>query len=118
MDQEKTSIKDNAKALGISITPVSFILNGKATEKRISVAMTERVEAYLKEENYKPSHVAQSLRSGKSKVIVPMVEDISNRFFPPSSETLKKGSLKKAIEMIETFKTEMLMVSSILPPSC
>lgn len=119
MAKKKTSIKDIAKALGVSITTVSFILNGKAKEKRISEEMTKKVQDYIKEIGYKPSHLAQSLRLGKSKVIVFMVEDISNQFFASIARLIEEKAYKngykiiycstdndtsKAIELISTFK--------------
>jgi LacI family transcriptional regulator len=78
---KKHSVKGIAEKLNISPTTVSFVLNGKAKEKKISDEMIERVLAYVKEINYKPNQLAQSLRTGKSKIIVFMVEDISNHFF-------------------------------------
>jgi LacI family transcriptional regulator len=119
MAKKKTSIKDIAKALGISITTVSFILNGKAREKRISEELTKKVEAYIQQIGYKPSHLAQSLRLGKSKVIVFMVEDISNNFFASIARLIEEKAYKngykiiycstdnqpeKAKELIATFK--------------
>lgn len=119
MAKKKTSIKDIAKALGISITTVSFIINGKAREKRISEELTQKVQKYIKEVGYKPSHLAQSLRLGKSKVIVFMVEDISNQFFASIARLIEEKAYKngykiiycstdnkpeKAIELISTFK--------------
>lgn len=119
MAKKKTSIKDIAKALGVSITTVSFILNGKAKEKRISEEMTKKVQDYIKEIGYKPSHLAQSLRLGKSKVIVFMIEDISNQFFASIARLIEEKAYKngykiiycstdndtsKAIELISTFK--------------
>ncbi len=119
MAKKKTSIKDIAKALGISITTVSFIINGKAREKRISEELTKKVQKYIKEVGYKPSHLAQSLRLGKSKVIVFMVEDISNQFFASIARLIEERAYKngykiiycstdnkpeKAIELISTFK--------------
>lgn len=120
MAKKKTSIKDIAEALGISITTVSFILNGKAREKRISEELTKKVEAYIEEVGYKPSHLAQSLRLGKSKVIVFMVEDISNQFFASIARLIEEKAYKngykiiycstdnddeKANELINTFRT-------------
>ena len=119
MAKKKTSIKDIAKALGISITTVSFILNGKAREKRISEELTKKVEAYIQQIGYRPSHLAQSLRLGKSKVIVFMVEDISNNFFASIARLIEEKAYKngykiiycstdnqpeKAKELIATFK--------------
>ena len=81
MQKKKISIKDIAAKLNVSVTTVSFVLNGKGKEKKISDKMIERVLAFVKEINYKPNQLAQSLRTGKSKIIVFMVEDISNYFF-------------------------------------
>lgn len=119
MAKKKISIKDIAKALDISITTVSFILNGKAKEKRISSELIARVESYIQETGYRPSHLAQSLRLGKSKVIVFMVEDISNHFFASIARLIEEKAFengykiiycstendpKKAKELIGTFK--------------
>ncbi|WP_025764738.1 LacI family DNA-binding transcriptional regulator [Dyadobacter tibetensis] len=78
---KKLSIRDIGKELGVSITTVSFILNGKAKEKRISEALTKRVLDFVEKVNYTPNVMAQALRTGKSKLICLMVEDISNNFF-------------------------------------
>ena len=74
-------ISDIAKNLGVSVTTVSFILNGKAKEKRISDGLTKRVLDYVKKVGYKPNQLAQSLRTGQSKILGLIVEDISNPFF-------------------------------------
>ncbi len=116
---KKESIKDIAKALGVSITTVSFVINGKAKEKRISEELTKKVEDYIEKVGYKPNHLAQSLRSGKSMVLVFMVEDISNPFFSNIARFLEErayqnnykiiycstdNDIKKTKELINTFK--------------
>ncbi|AFL84822.1 transcriptional regulator [Belliella baltica DSM 15883] len=120
MVRKKTSIKDIAKALGVSITTISFIINGKAEEKRISKEMVKKVEDYVAKVGYRPNHLAQSLRSGKSKVLVLMVEDISNSFFSNIARLIEEKAFKndykiiycstensteKAKELIHTFKS-------------
>lgn len=79
--KKNPSIKDIASALDISPTTISFILNGKAREKRISDKLVEKVEKYIAEVGYKPNSLARSLRTGKTNIIGLMVEDISNPFF-------------------------------------
>ncbi|WP_033564725.1 LacI family DNA-binding transcriptional regulator [Sphingobacterium sp. SYP-B4668] len=79
--KKRILISDIAKALGISVTTVSFILNDKAKEKRISDALTKRVLEYVKKVGYKPNQLAKSLRTGKTKILGLLVEDISNPFF-------------------------------------
>jgi LacI family transcriptional regulator len=83
------TIKDIAREVGAAPSTVSTVLNGKAREMRISVTMAERIEKAAAEMGYRPNHVAVSLRTGKSKVLGLIVEDISNVFF---------ASLAKIIE--------------------
>lgn len=79
--KKRILISDIAKALGVSVTTVSFILNDKAKEKRISESLTKRVLDYVKKVGYKPNELAKSLRTGKTKIIGLIIEDISNPFF-------------------------------------
>ena len=75
------SIRDIANRAGVSTTTVSFVLNGKAKEKRISDHLKDQILAIAAELNYRPNHVARGLRTGKTNTIGLMVEDISNPFF-------------------------------------
>ena len=74
-------MRNIAQELNISISTVSFVLNGKSKEKHISEQMTNKVLNYAKLVNYRPNQIAQSLRTGQSKILVFMVEDISNNFY-------------------------------------
>lgn len=90
--KKRLSISDIAKNLGISVTTVSFILNDKAKEKRISDGMTRRVLDYVKKVGYKPNQLAKSLRTGKSKTLGLLVEDISNAFFSSIADQIERLS--------------------------
>ncbi|PXX29050.1 LacI family DNA-binding transcriptional regulator [Arenibacter sp. ARW7G5Y1] len=79
MKKKRYSIKDIAQELKVSRTTISFILNGKAKEKRISEALTKRVLEYVEKVGYQPHSIARSLRTGKSRVLVVMVEDIYSK---------------------------------------
>jgi hypothetical protein len=63
--QKRLSIKAIAKDLSISPTTISFILNDKAVDNRISQALIDRVKSHLEKIGYQPSQLAQSLRTGK-----------------------------------------------------
>lgn len=82
-------MKDIAKELNISITTVSFVVNGKNEEKGISTETTKKVNELIKKRGFNPNASARALRTGKSHTIVLIVEDISNSFF---------GSIAKYIE--------------------
>jgi LacI family transcriptional regulator len=79
--RKKISILEIAKKLNVSPTTISFVLNGKAKEQRVSDKVANKILAYVQKTGYKPNTFAQSLRTGKSKLIGLMIEDISNPFF-------------------------------------
>jgi LacI family transcriptional regulator len=87
---KKVSIKDIARELNISITTVSFVINGKSQEMGISSTTENRVHELIKKMGYNPNSAARMLRTGKSKTIGLIVEDISNYFF---------GNIAKVIEI-------------------
>lgn len=78
---KKLSINDIANELGIAKSTVSFVLNGKAKEKRISDELADKVLKFVAESGYQRSHLAQSLSTGKTKMICLLVEKISDYFF-------------------------------------
>jgi LacI family transcriptional regulator len=100
MSSKALSIKDIAKKANVSITTVSFILNGKAVEKNISTAVIEKVEKIIKEDGFKPNQVARSLRTGSSKIIGLIVEDISNPFFAGIARLIEDKAYKKDYKII------------------
>ncbi|WP_158828592.1 LacI family DNA-binding transcriptional regulator [Mucilaginibacter lacusdianchii] len=98
--KKKLSINDIATQLGISITTVSFILNGRAQEKRISEKLVKRVQEFVQEVNYKPSSLARSLRTGKTNIIGLMVEDISDPFFSAIARAIEANAYQNGYKII------------------
>lgn len=79
--KKKVSLKDIAAEAGVSTSLVSFVLNGKAKEHRVSKQMTHRIEEIAVRMNYRPNATAKSLRTAVSRNIGVVVSDISNPFF-------------------------------------
>lgn len=100
MKRKALSIKNIATELNISATTVSFVLNGKAKEMHISDTLAKKILDYVKWINYKPNQTAQSLRTGKSKILVFMVEDISNSFFSKLARILEDISYQNGYRLI------------------
>jgi len=100
MRKKRVSIKDIAADLNISVTTVSFVLNGKAEEKHISKQLTKKVLDYVEKVNYKPNQIAQSLRTGESKILVFMVEDIANSFFAKLARLIEDHAYKKGYKVL------------------
>lgn len=92
--KKKISIHDIARQLNVSAATVSYVLNGKSAEKRISAGMEKKILAYVEESGYRPNRVAKSLRTGKSKLIGMLVEDISDPFFSSISRIVEAHAHK------------------------
>lgn len=90
--KKRKSINDIAKELNVAISTVSAVLNGKAEERRISAAMRDRVLAYARQSGYQPNMVARSLRTGKSKILGMLVEDIADPFFATIARMVEKNA--------------------------
>lgn len=78
---KRLSLKDVARMAGVAPSTVSFVLNGKARQMRISDELAEKVKAVVKKTGYQPHSVAVNLRTGQSKTLGLMVESISGSFF-------------------------------------
>ena len=81
MKSRKVSQKDIAEKAGVSTALVSYVLSGKAKESRVGEEMAANIHSIAKELNYRPNHLAKSLRSGKTFTIGLVIADISNPFF-------------------------------------
>ncbi len=78
---KKTSLNDIATRLGVSKTLVSFVLNGRGKEFRISDEICQKVIDVAAELNYQPNRLAQGLRTGRTNTIGLIIADIANPFF-------------------------------------
>jgi len=100
MAKTRISIKDIAANLNISKTTVSFILNGKAKEKRISDKLVKKVLKAVEESGYYPNQLAKGLRTGKSNIIGLMVEDISNPFYASIAKKIEDKAYQNNYRII------------------
>lgn len=100
LKKKELSIIDIAKRLNISKSTVSFILNEKSKEKRISEATTQKVLKFIKEVGYKPNLLARSLRTGKTNIIGLMVENIANPFFANLANLIEENAYKNGYKIL------------------
>lgn len=70
-----------ADAAGVARSTVSFVLNDKVKERRISEEVAKKVREVAKNMNYQFNEVARSLRTGNTRTIALVVADISDVFF-------------------------------------
>jgi len=72
------STKDIAEMAGVSVATVSRVINQSG---RFSKETEDRVLKIIKATNFRPNHLARSLRTSKAKCIGILVPDITNEFF-------------------------------------
>ena len=94
------SIKDIAQQAGVSPTTVSFVLNGKGKEKRISEQVSKRILKIATKLKYKPNQLARGLRTGKTKTIGLIVEDIANSFFSNVAKVVEDEADKHGYKVL------------------
>lgn len=66
--EKKVTVKDVAREAGVSVATVSYIMNNR-TDQKISSETRKKVLQIANLLNYRPSHAAISLATGKSNVI-------------------------------------------------
>ena len=91
---KKVSLEDISKELGVSKTLISFVMNGRAKEMRVSEAMAEKILNKANEMGYRPHHMARALRTGKSFTLGLIVADISNPFFAKLARSIENEAAR------------------------
>jgi DNA-binding LacI/PurR family transcriptional regulator len=85
-------IKDVAKLAGVSVAAVSKYLK---TPENMRTETRKLIEAAIQQLNYRPSPVAQSLRTRKTGMVAVMMPAITNPFFAELFDTLRRSLMKK-----------------------
>lgn len=129
--KKRMTIGDIANELGISKTTVSFVLNGKARENHISVALEKKILKHIEKVGYRPNQFAQGLRTGKTKIIGMMIEDISDPFFASIARIVEEiaynkgyklfycsteNNTQKTKDLLEVYRTRQVDGYIIAPP--
>lgn len=90
---KKTSLKDIAKEVGVSVATVSYVLS-KGNNSGVSKEVSEKVKEVAKKLNYQPNQIAKSLKMGKTFSIGLIVADISNPFFSQIARNIEDEAKK------------------------
>lgn len=98
--KKKVLLKDIASQLNMSITTISFVINGKAREKNISEGVIKKVLKLVEELDYQPNSLAKSLRTGKTKILGFLVDDISEPFFSGIARFIDEKASEKGYKIL------------------
>ena len=91
MKQHRTSLKDLAEQLGVSIATVSRALRGS---HEVGEEMREKVKALAKQLNYRPNPFAQSLRKEAPRVIGVVVPNLVTHYFAAVLDGIEEYALQ------------------------
>src|SRR5258708_28285702 len=78
--RQSVSLKSLAEHLGLSQAAVSLVINRSPAAKSIPHRTQELIRTAARELNYRPNHLARSLRQQRSYTIVLVVPEISEGY--------------------------------------
>jgi len=112
---EPVTIKDIAKALGLSTSTVSRALRDT---HEISAATKKIVLAYAKEIGYQPNPIALSLKERRSKSIGVVVSEVANSFFSQAINGIESIAYDRGYHVIisqthESYDREVINVQHL-----
>jgi LacI family repressor for deo operon, udp, cdd, tsx, nupC, and nupG len=90
-------IKEVAEHAGVSVGSVSKYLHYPKTLKPDT---RQRIEAAIAALDYRPSPLAQSLRTGRTGVVAVAVPDISNPFFAETYSAIHRAARQKGLATV------------------
>jgi LacI family transcriptional regulator len=109
MKFEAVTIKDIARALGLSASTVSRALRGSY---EISPETKQLVLEYAQKFNYQPNPIAKSLKESRSRAIGVIVPEIVNYFFSQAINGIDEAAYRRGYHVIvsqshESFEREV-----------
>lgn len=116
---KKSTLSDISNATGFSVTTISRVLNGKAEQFRISRDSQNKIIEAVRELNYRPNYVAQSLRNKVTRTIGLLVPCIENPFFANIASAVIREARKydypvMVIDTHESAKDENEAINTLL----
>ncbi len=115
MKFESATIKDIAKALGLSASTVSRALRDSY---QISSKTKKQVLEYAEKISYRPNPIAQSLKDKRSRSIGVVVSQIANNFFSEAINGIESVAYSRGYNVIisqthESYEREVLNVDHL-----
>ena len=95
-----TTMRDIARAAGVSQSTVSRVLNDAPTQVPIAAETRERVMAAARELGYRPNPHARSLRGASTMLIGAVVRDFSDPFFAGVIEALAVEAMARGYNVV------------------
>lgn len=94
----RTTLRDIAKAIGISVTTVSLVLNDRPA--RVSETTRRQIMATARKLNYVPNQNARSLVTNTTMLVALIVPDIENLYFASLSRCIEEACQKEGYSLL------------------
>ncbi len=78
--KKNVSLKDIAAEVGVSVSLVSYVLNGHAEKKRVGDEIAKKIRSTAESFNYIPNQIAKTLKTSKSNTFGLIVAEIYYRY--------------------------------------
>ncbi|OXM15518.1 LacI family DNA-binding transcriptional regulator [Paenibacillus herberti] len=91
------NIKDIAKQAGVSISTVSYALNGSP---KVTAETSARILAIAKELQYTPNAAARNLKKQETKVIGVFLSDFNGAFYGELLQGMKEGLKQSGYDLV------------------
>jgi LacI family transcriptional regulator len=88
------TVKDIARAVGVSVATVSNVLNGRPNVGR---ATRQRVLRTAQQLDYRPNRAAQAMRTGRTRAIGLVLPDLTNPFFPELAQAVENTARSRGL---------------------
>jgi LacI family transcriptional regulator len=96
------TLKEVAREAEVSLGTVYNVLSGA---KSVSAPLRRRVEIAARKLDYRPNHVARSLKLRQTHMLAMLISDIANPFFPEMVKGAEDAALRRGY-MLTTFNTD------------
>jgi len=116
---KKITLQDIANQLNISKATISFVLNGRGDEKRVSKETQEKIIQFARENNYHANYLARGLSTGKSDTIGLVVPNIGDSYFARIARRIERKARRSGYNVVysstgESKERESELISSML----
>lgn len=94
------TLAEIARLAGVSRTTASYVVNGRARDRRISQATVDRVMAVVEHHHYRVDAQAAALRRGASRTLGLIIPDLENASYARLAKRLERGARERGYQLL------------------
>ncbi|MHB0776615.1 catabolite repressor/activator [Halomonas sp. WWR20] len=94
------TLAEIARLAGVSRTTASYVVNGRAEERRISRDTVDKVMAVVARHRYRVDAQAAALRRGESRMLGLIVPDLGNASYARLAKLLEHGARQQGFQLL------------------